>query len=416
MKPSQPASPAPGQPAAQSARSGGRWLARALRQLCAGRGERTQPLAAQLWDGSERRRARQQQAPASPRADADAVLAVAQRMLRDHRAPAPDAVAQTLCELLSALLNARVVYVALPVASSPWLCFVASAGPAAAWLEQVRVSGRADLPEGRGAAGTALRSGRVQHWASADQRFGPWSAGARRQGIGGVLACAARTGEGQAIVLGLLHAEPSKPSLRLGEVLQQLVDELAARHWRGAAPPQRVLSHEAWLSASRRDPRTGLLNRRTLLARLERLLAAPVQPPGMPALCLLELEALAEVRARWGRDAAESVYYACAMRLRESLSDVARVARAGRAGFALLFEPVASSQQAEWLAARALAAVGAPVAGAGCTAAACCGLDVRVGLALAVAGRDSARATWRAARLSLQRACTCSAPAAPAAR
>ncbi len=540
----EPSSGAPAQRTVPAGRGGnGRWLAWALQGLWGGGRQRRQAPGALSWDGTERRRGSPQATPAAPRADADAVLAMALRLLRAHELPSRSAAEQALCHLLAAVLRAPAVYIAHEERRSHWLRFTAGAGPATDWLRTVRVSSRADLPEGRGAAGSAMRSGGVQRSRVADSRFGPWAATARQQGIGGVVVCGARCGDGQAVLLGLLHGVHAEPSARLGEVLQHLVDELAAllerrreaalrqaaqgllraQHrlqcelpgldsetavirvatdilrrevdlpglellampgacapwtrpdarpdaphqagretstpalsrpcgqpqWALAAPDgsraygvlrladdepagegesaqalqriadvvgdalHRLRSQRLQRCSGLRDPRTGLLGRRALLLRLEQILAAPTLRAGGPALCLLELQAIAAVRARWGHDAAESVYYACAMRLREQLGDVARVARAGRAGFALLFDWVASPRDAQRLAERALAALGRPSSCAGCIEAACCGLPVRVGLALAEPGRDDSRVAWQAARLALQRAGEAAGPAAP---
>ena len=392
----------------------GRWLTGALQRLWRAPRAGSPMSVPPPWDGTERRRGSRRRAQAAPRADADALLAVALRVLRDSRAQGSAAVEQTLCHLLAAMLQARAVYVAQSTRPGAWLEFAASAGPAASWLRDIRVSSRADLPEGRGAAGTAWRSGGAQCCAVGESRFGPWAAGARRHGIGGVLVCAARGGAGETVLLGVLHAEQAAPSQHLAEVLQQIVDELAACRPRrdDAAAPGSPRPSEPARGTHLRDPRTGLFKRRALLLRLDLLLAAPSSRAGGPALCLLELQAIAAVRARWGRDAAESVYYACAVRLREQLGDAAQVARAGRAGFALLFDRAATPRDAQRLAERALAALGQPSSCAGCAEAACCGLPVRVGLAVAEPGRDDARAAWQAACRALLRAGEAPGPAA----
>ena len=156
-----------------------------------------------------------------------AALVEALRVLRNPQRHGRGEVLQTLAASLADLLDARAAFIALSRRGAKWLEVVATAGPASAYGQGLRISADPDLPEGRGPAGQALRSGEAQHCAIGDPRFAPWAARARMHGAQGVLAAAARTVDGGSALLCILYGSANPLLAHATGVVQQIADELA---------------------------------------------------------------------------------------------------------------------------------------------------------------------------------------------
>ena len=156
-----------------------------------------------------------------------AALVEALRVLRNPQRRGRGEVLQTLAASLAELLGARAAFIALSRRGAKWLEVVATAGPASGYGQGLRISANPDLPEGRGPAGQALRSGEAQHCAIGDPRFAPWAARARMHGAQGVLAAAGRTADGDPALLCILYGTANPLLAHATGVVQQIADELA---------------------------------------------------------------------------------------------------------------------------------------------------------------------------------------------
>ncbi len=156
-----------------------------------------------------------------------AALVEALRVLRNPQRRGRGEVLQALAASLAELLGARAAFIALSRRGAKWLEVVATAGPASGYGQGLRISADPDLPEGRGPAGQALRSGQAQHCAIGDPRFAPWAARARMHGAEGVLAAAGRTRDGGSALLCILYGTANPLLAHATGVVQQIADELA---------------------------------------------------------------------------------------------------------------------------------------------------------------------------------------------
>jgi diguanylate cyclase (GGDEF)-like protein len=131
---------------------------------------------------------------------------------------------------------------------------------------------------------------------------------------------------------------------------------------------ERDREHERVVALSNTDTLTGLANRRSFDAQLQRRVDAQAGAPrqGRYALCCLDLDGFKPINDRYGHDVGDEVLRAIAARLREAFAEEDLVGRHGGDEFMVLFElPQAAAgaveQRMEQTARRLLALLGAPV-------------------------------------------------------
>ncbi len=184
-------------------------------------------------------------------------------------------ISQPVSETLARSLGVRVVLIGFLAPGSSWLTVVSMAGPGRAAAAGMRLSRREDLPDGRGAVGSALRTGQPQEWLLDEPRSaerGPWL---RRMGAAGGLAIPAAGPDGTTLLLCVMFDAPSRPHRQAWPLLQHLTG-LMARHLEVDASLAREARREryrqAWLAMQQRLP--GARSQREVL--------------GVAADCLLE--------------------------------------------------------------------------------------------------------------------------------
>ncbi len=169
----------------------------------------------------------------------------------------------------------------------------------------------------------------------------------------------------------------------------------------------------AWLLL--RDPLTGLYSRDALLRSMAREIAvAPMRAP-RSALLLVAVDGIGAAQDRWGGEAADSLRYSSAVRLRERLRDAQCLSRVGSAEYALLLHGVDGAHGAarmQRLLGAVRLALQTPSASA-CGISHCCDRPLRFGWALLRAAVPAPRAldaAYRALRVLPAGALAC-APA-----
>jgi diguanylate cyclase (GGDEF)-like protein/PAS domain S-box-containing protein len=140
---------------------------------------------------------------------------------------------------------------------------------------------------------------------------------------------------------------------------------------------QRMRQDEVELLAFR-DPLTHLPNRRLLQDRLGLAVAAGSRSASLLAVCSLDLDGFKAVNDRCGHEAGDEVLVAVAGRLQQAVRSNDTVARLGGDEFVLLLADLHDMQEAQDVAARALAAVCQPIALA-------CGNCARVSASIGIA-------------------------------
>lgn len=112
---------------------------------------------------------------------------------------------------------------------------------------------------------------------------------------------------------------------------------------------------------ARRDPLTGLLNRRGFMQALDDLLRRPAQDPHGPALLLVDLDGFKPVNDAHGHAAGDAVLRILAQRFGATLRKDAVIGRPGGDEFAVLLPRIATRETAMHIAERLLAAIAEPM-------------------------------------------------------
>jgi len=142
---------------------------------------------------------------------------------------------------------------------------------------------------------------------------------------------------------------------------------------------RRVLEAELTFHANH-DPLTGLTNRRLFVASVESAIENS-QAGGAPiAVVFLDLDDFKTVNDTMGHDAGDRMLVAVAARIRSCLRSRDVAARLGGDEFAVLLQPITGSDEAELVATRLIASLGAPLVIAGRT------VPVAASAGVAVAG------------------------------
>lgn len=123
---------------------------------------------------------------------------------------------------------------------------------------------------------------------------------------------------------------------------------------------QRVID-EARARDALLDPLTGLPNRRLLDDRLRQAMARAVRRAERAAVLFVDLDRFKAVNDEHGHEAGDAVLRATADRLRSVVRASDTVARLGGDEFVIVAHPLDHADHAQLLAARVVAAVGAPV-------------------------------------------------------
>ena len=250
----------------------------AWRRRRQGRGAAAAPGLALVGYSAHRQPATE--APAQPRHEAPpdrcfAVLLQLMPILHEQPPRSLRGIAQPVSETLARELGVRVVLIGFLAPGSSWLRVVAMAGPGHAAAAGMRLSRREDLPDGRGAVGSALRSGQAEEWLLDEPRSAEREPWLRRMGAVGGLAIPAAGPDGMTLLLGVMFDAPSRPPRRAWPLLQHLIG-LMARHLEVdaslARDARRERYRQAWLAMQQRLP--GARSQREVL--------------GVAADCLLE--------------------------------------------------------------------------------------------------------------------------------
>lgn len=131
-----------------------------------------------------------------------------------------------LADLLARKLDLAIALIGVLPEGGDWVEVLSISGGARGHASQVRIAARQDLPEGRGAAGEALRAGRVIAKASPEEEF-------RFQGqvgvgfdIGGGMAVPFRFPRGQKGVISLYSRRDQSFPAHLEDLLDQIASDI----------------------------------------------------------------------------------------------------------------------------------------------------------------------------------------------
>ncbi|ACK79324.1 hypothetical protein AFE_1595 [Acidithiobacillus ferrooxidans ATCC 23270] len=152
------------------------------------------------------------------------------RILRDGLENAVDTVFQRVAERLAADLDLPVAWVGRLGPGATWVQVMATAGAAREYTEGLRISSLADIPEGQGPGGRALRSGGgviVGDVVNALD-FAPWRERAIRFALGGNMTAAATVGDVGQVIIGLFHHIGGAFPGATAPLMTGLVQDLAA--------------------------------------------------------------------------------------------------------------------------------------------------------------------------------------------
>jgi len=140
-----------------------------------------------------------------------------------------DALLHEVCRIVVERGGLRGAWIGMVDAASETLRPAAQCCMDSAYLDQVRVSTRADRPDGRGPAGLALRKGGhvVSNDFLADVRTGPWQAAARAAGIRAVASFALRQAGIPVGTLNLYAGESGFFTDDLVELLVKVADDIS---------------------------------------------------------------------------------------------------------------------------------------------------------------------------------------------
>lgn len=203
------------------------------------------------------------------------------------------------------------------------------AGPAAEYARVVDVHAD-DSPEGRGPAGLAIATGRTRIVAdmAAEPSMAPWREPIARWGLGAVIALPLKAHRGPAGVLVVysVHAGDFGDEERM--LLERLADNLAFGIDRLRMQREKEEQSEEIRRLAYRDTLTGLPNRRSLLERLEHVVAHAGREQ-IAAVLFVDLNDFKLINDALGHAAGDEVLQSTARRIRHTLRAGDLVARQG---------------------------------------------------------------------------------------
>jgi diguanylate cyclase (GGDEF)-like protein len=269
---------------------------------------------------------------------------------------------------------------------------MAHAGHDDGYLAQLAVSW-ADVPRGRGPAGTAVRTNQacVVDDIETDPRFEPWRAEARRRGYASMIALPLRF-EGERGVLAIYAAEAGAFGSNELALFEEMADDIS---FGITTLRNRVRQHEAEEHVRRMaytDFLTGLGSRVHFEERLQEHIARVRREGGSFAVLHLDLERFREINSAVGHAAGDQLLRQVAERLREALDEPVALARLGADEFGVLL-PDSGAEHAIGLARSLCQALDRPFAVAGLSV----DLQTNVGIALYPAHGEDVRTLLRLA-------------------
>ena len=146
----------------------------------------------------------------------------------DHalsRASRPDQLLQSICDLTVRHAGLSLAWIGRPDPETGWFRFLAASGPGRGYLDEIRISSRPDLPEGRGPCGATWDDGKARFDCSFEHtsNLKPWAQAAREHGFAAIAVLPIRRGGQLWAELAVYHSELDS----FDETLQQLLDTLA---------------------------------------------------------------------------------------------------------------------------------------------------------------------------------------------
>jgi len=217
---------------------------------------------------------------------------------------------------------------------------VATAGRAHRYLHGVRVSTDPAVPEGRGLAGTALRTGQhiVCNDYTLDPRTMPWRAALREAGLRSLANFPLRR---NGSVVGLLLLSSSELGFFDQELVELLLEMSANISFALDAmdrETQRRQAEERLTFLAQFDVLTGLPNRAVFRDRLSQAVARARRNGTLVALMFFDLDRFKQINDTLGHATGDRVLQVVAGRLKEQLREVDTISRLGGDEFTLIAE------------------------------------------------------------------------------
>jgi len=230
----------------------------------------------------------------------------------------------------------HLAWIGLVDASAHELRPLVHAGPAAGYVEGLRLTLDADQPEGQGPTGQALREGesRVCNDIDNDPCMAPWRERAREFGLRSLVALPLRI-EGRVIGTFNLYADvPQRFSPEEVRLLEELVADtsLGLEHIEKAQQLGYLANY---------DPLTGLPNRALFEDRLKQVLARSRHSGRNVAVLALYLDNVRQVSGLLGRQVGDELLRQVAALLAGGVREGDTVARLGGATFGAVLADVA---------------------------------------------------------------------------
>ena len=137
----------------------------------------------------------------------------------------PGQLLQSICELAVRHAGLNLAWIGQPDPQTGWFHYLAVAGPGRGYLDQVKISGRTDIPEGRGPCGATWHDGKGRFDCSFEHtpNLKPWTKTAREFGFAAIAVLPIHRAGRLWAELAVYHSELDS----FDETLQQLLETLA---------------------------------------------------------------------------------------------------------------------------------------------------------------------------------------------
>ena len=253
--------------------------------------------------------------------------------------------------------------IALTRSDSDYLDVVAAAGPTAASSREVRLSGNAAHPEGRGSTGMAIRSGKpcIINDYLADQRGEAFHARALRDGTraGAAFPLSVR---GQVVgVMIFVAVEKDTFTPEFSELLQRLTDNVSFALENFVRADEKTRADERIEYLASHDSLTNLPNREMFNGLLRRTIDAAARYRRSFAVLFIDLDRFKVINDSLGHDAGDRLLVEIGGRLRRALRSSDVVARLGGDEFVVILEETAERNEVERIAGELLSVLSQPL-------------------------------------------------------
>jgi diguanylate cyclase (GGDEF)-like protein len=217
---------------------------------------------------------------------------------------------------------------------------VATAGRAREYLHRIRLSTDPQIPEGRGLAGTALRTGQhiVCNDLTLDPRTTPWRTALREAGLRSAANFPLRR---NGSVVGLLMLSSSESGFfdqELAELLLEMSANISFALDAMDRETQRRQAEERLTFLAQFDVLTGLPNRAVFRDRLSQAVARARRNGTLVALMFFDLDRFKQINDTLGHGTGDRVLQVVAARLKEQMREVDTISRLGGDEFTLIAE------------------------------------------------------------------------------